>query len=469
MDRINAAIRQGAPMSLPQILRKEIDEFKASEAFQHMTEAERYYRNLSDVQNKHRKTVKRSNTKLEHPLYKKLVDQKADYLLSKPFSVESENKAYSQALGELFDRAFRRRIKSLGKGGVKCGIAYLAPYIEDGAVRWMRLPSTEVIPEWADEEHTRLDAYIRFYEQVEYVCLEKKTVEKVEFWSLDGVQYFKADEPGGILRPDEDLAGQSHLTIDGQPHNWERVPLVWCKYNEEELPLSYFVKYLIDDYNWQSSVTADVLRDVAKFVWVIKNYDDEPIEDFLLKIEDASAIKVSDNGGVDKLEPDPNIDAVMKFLDKNRRDLFDLAANVDTKDPDLGNASGTAILFRYMGLDTDCTNLAAELQETFENMKPFLDFALQISGKGDFSKDSFNVVFNMDMPVNEAEVIQSVMSSRGLVSDRTLLAQHPYVTDVDEELKQLEEEKQKAMEDFGGDLFADLHRTPSNGGGVDEP
>ena len=473
MDQINAAIERNAPLSLPQIIRKEIDEFKASEAYDRIVEAEAAYRNRTEVQKKTNHIKKRSNTKIEHPLYKKLVDQKADFLLAKDFTVESENEAYAKALGDLFNRSFRRRIKSLGKGGVENGIGYLAPYLQDGAVEWMKLPADQVIPEWADDEHSELDAYIRFYEVVEYVATEKKIVEKVEFWDRDSVIKFKADNVGGVLNPDTDENGlyeYAHLTTeDGKAYSWERVPLVWCKYNEEELPLYHFVKDLINDYNWQTSVTADVLRDVAKCIYVIKGYGGADLGGFVKQLQEALAIEVAADGGVDTLSPDLNIDAVMQFLDKNRHDLFDLAAAVDTQDKELGNASGVAIMFRYMGLDTDCANLAAELQEAFENMKPFLDFALQISGKGDFSKDTFTVVFNTDMPVNEAEVIANIAVSRGLVSDRTLLAQHPYVKDVDAELEQLEEEKKKAMEDFGGDLFANLHSSPSNGGGVDEP
>ena len=43
--------------------------------------------------------------------------------------------------------------------------------------------------------------------------------------------------------------------------------------------------------------------------------------------------------------------------------MFDFAAAVDTKDPDLGNASGTAINFRYMDLDADCDSLGTELKD----------------------------------------------------------------------------------------------------------
>ena len=120
-----------------------------------------------------------------------------------------------------------------------------------------------------------------------------------------------------------------------------------------------------------------------------------------------------------------NIDAVMAFLDNERRDIYDYAAAVDTKDPDLGNASGTAINFRYMDLDTDCASLGDELQDTFRRLKLFLDVYFQATGKGDFTGDSFDIVFNMDLPVNETDVISNVRASDGLISRRTNLQNHP--------------------------------------------
>ena len=467
----------GERMTLPEIIAEEIRDFYASPQFTIMEEAEQYYRNRSAVQSKTTKYKDRSNTKIEHPILRKLVDQKASYLLSKPFSVESESMDYADALNELFDGRFRQQIKSFGKGAVKSGISWLAPYFEDSRLKWMRLPSTEVVPIWHDYEHTRLDAYIRVYSQVVYNGKNKKTIARVEWWDRQGVKKYKAPWPivgAPVLEPDYDSDPGtnefSHFEIDGQPYNWDAVPIVWCKYNEEELPLCYFIKDLIDDVNWQTSITADVLRDVAKFIFVLRNYGGQDIAQFTRDLYEALAIEVEGDGGVDKLEPSLNIDAVMAFLEKNRRDLFDYGSGVDTKDPDLGNASGTAINFRYMGLDTDCTALGAELQGAFENMKVFLDAALAILGKGDFTGDRFTVTFNSDMPVNEADIITNIRNSDGIISKHTQLANHPWVNDVEEELQRIKDEKTEEMEEFGAQMFAEDFagggQQPQQGGGV---
>lgn len=145
----------------------------------------------------------------------------------------------------------------------------------------------------------------------------------------------------------------------------------------------------------------------------------------------------------------------MAFLDKNRRDVLYFGGGVDTRDPELGNASGSAIQFRYMDLENDCQAMALELQDTFARLKLFVDVYLQATGQGDFTGEEFGVLFNMDMPVNETDVINNVRASEGVISRRTQLENHPWVEDAQAELAQMEKEKQEAMKQFGEGLFAD--------------
>ena len=309
MDRINMIISDPdhATMTLAQIVTEEIREFKASEQYANMIQAEAYYRNRTDVQRKTNDVANRSNTRIEHPILKKLVDQKANYLLGKPFTVDTKNSSYGDALNDVFDQTFRRKIKSLGKGAVKSGIAWLQPYFDDGKLAFMRIPSAELVPIWRDAERTKLDAFIRFYDQVIYIGTRKHTITHAELWWTGGVKYFKTDAFAGTIAGDfivdtehGDEANdytEPHFTVGNNAYNWDTVPIVWLKYNEEELPLCYFIKDLIDDINWQTSVTADVLRDVAKFIYILKNYGGQDLGEFIKDLKEHMAIKVTTDGG----------------------------------------------------------------------------------------------------------------------------------------------------------------------------
>lgn len=438
-----------APMSMAEIVAEEIREFKASDEYAHMLDGEAYYRNRSSVQGKTVDIQNRSNSRIEHPILKKLVDQKTNYLLANPFTIETDSAEYSDALQSIFNAELRRKIKSLGKHAVMHGIAYLQPYIDGGEIRFIRIPATEVVPHWEDAEKQKLHSFTRFYEQIVYEGRRKKTITKAEFWSTEGVQYFESNDGRKFVQTGD----EPHIRKDNSFYNWGDTPLIWCRYNEEALPLAYFVKDLIDDINWQTSVTADVLRDVAKFIYILRGYGGQDLDRFIKELRDSLAIKVDSDGGVDKLQADISVESVMQLLDKQRRDVYDFASGVDTQDKELGNSSGTAINFRYMALDADCASLGSEMKAAFERMKRFIDTYLVMSGQGDFAKDTFEIVFNADMPVNETDIIQNARNSQGIISTRTILSNHPWVVDVDTELEQLKMEQEEAMERFGEGMF----------------
>lgn len=71
---------------------------------------------------------------------------------------------------------------------------------------------------------------------------------------------------------------------------------------------------------------------------------------------------------------------------------------------------------------------------------------LSNTGVGDFSDETVNITFNRDMMMNETEVIANCVASVGILSNETIVAQHPWVNDVDMEMERLEKQKQDDFE-----------------------
>ena len=63
----------------------------------------------------------------------------------------------------------------------------------------------------------------------------------------------------------------------------------------------------------------------------------------------------------------------------------------------------------------------------------------------DYSDVNYDIVFNVSMIVNESEVINNVLQSKGIVSEQTLLSNHPWVLDADHELRQIEEDDERSL------------------------
>ena len=86
-----------------QFIAAEIKRFRQSRRFRDMYNGERYYKGLHDVLHKKRTAIgddgdlievdNLPNNRVVNNQYRKMVDQKVNYLLSQPFVLDSENKA----------------------------------------------------------------------------------------------------------------------------------------------------------------------------------------------------------------------------------------------------------------------------------------------------------------------------------------------------------------------------------------
>lgn len=114
-----------------------------------------------------------------------------------------------------------------------------------------------------------------------------------------------------------------------------------------------------------------------------------------------------------------------------------------------GNPNQMNIQSMYSDIDLDANGMETEYQASFEELLWFINMHLFNVGLGDFEDEEVEIIFNRDMMLNEGEVIDNIAKSVGIISDETLVAQHPWVDDPQAELDRLEEQKQKNMEEYG--------------------
>lgn len=464
-ERIGAMIEAQAKsgMTMEQIIRLEVDAWQASPVREEMLTGWRYYRNEMEV-----KYVKEDGIQVKNAFVRKIAKQKVDYLLSKPFSIRAKNDAYLELLNGFVVKELRKKIKMLGTEAVNKGIAWLQVYFSDNRLAFQVIPSEEIVPLWRDSAHTELDGVIRVYFIDEYSGMQKTRVKHVEYWCVDGV-YRYVYSPSGLV-PDVELgAHDSHFTMNGVNYNWERVPFIAWRYNDDELPLIRLLKSPVDDYNTQKSIMANLLKDIPNFIYVLKNYGGQDLKEFLSDLAEYNAIKCDDgDGGVDKLQADFDIAAYDTYQQQARKDIYEFGRGVDTQAVDLGNASGEALKFRYADLDADCNDMETEFANAFNNLVWFADQFFAMSGKGNFADEDVDIIFNRDIIIVESEVIdQYNKSTEEGISRKTALANHPWVTDVEEEMRQIElEQQEKAKQQK--ELFGVVENTPPDGEGNEE-
>lgn len=464
-EQIDSIILKGkqSAMKVEEIINQEVSEWSQSEKRKWMLIGERYYRNKTDILNRQRMALGErgalepvanlANNRLANAFARKLVDQKVGYLLGKPLSVQTDKEEYGKALTSYFDKSMMRRLQSLGKEAVNKGIAWMHPYYdENGVLSFKKMQSEEIIPLWRDAAHTVLDAVIRVYEVEEFEGTQKKTIKKYEWWDTNGVRRYTDSSAGFVPDVEAGEAGGHFVVVSGGNElqmSWQRVPFIAFKYNEEEQPLIEIIKSLVDDYDNRKSDNANNLEDLPNSIYVVKNYDGTNAGEFRKNISEYRVAFVSGDGGLDSVGIDIDTEAYKTHMEIARKDIYEFGRGVDTQADNFGgDKSGVALRFLYADLDLDANMMETEFQASLEQLRWFIDTHIYNTTNTDYSGEKVDFIFNRDMIINESQVIEDIKNSIGILSDETLVANHPWVTNVQDEMDRKEKQRDRDIEEL---------------------
>ena len=416
------------------------------------------------------------NNRLIDNQYAKMVDQKANYLCGQPITFDTANAAYGRALSKVFGHKAQRTFRIVAEKALTGGKAWIAPYYTNGGeLAFEMLPAHEVLPFWSDAAHTDLDCAVHFFPVYEYDEKGNESiVEKAEVFHAGGVERFIWDK--GTLVPDNEVSSGAYVTaVDSKtqkPHalNWTRIPLVCFKANHRELPLLCRVRCLQDALNLMLSNFANAMEeDVHNTVLVIHNYDGEDLGEFRRNLATFGAVKVrtmdGSDGAVDTLEVAVNAENYRTMTELLKKAIIENARGYDAKDERMnGTPNQMNIRSMYSDIDLDANGMETEFQAAFEDLLFFVNAHLANTGVGNFDGEDVTVIFNRDILINETEAIDNCTKSKGIISDETIVKNHPWIDKPEQELERLKaEEEQAAVET---DAYRAVFESTAGGNGL---
>lgn len=465
-------IGKSAEMSELDFIAAEISRWKISPKRLESLTAYRYHHGDHDILRKKRTAIGQDGKLIEvenlpnniriDNVYGRCVDQKTDYFVGSPITFKSDNEAYNKAARGVFGKRFNKLLKNVCKDALNSGKSWIFPYInEEGLLKFKQFYDYEILPFWKDKEHTDLEMAVRLYQVDVYEGANLTTVEKVEIYKKDGIYRYIYN---GNLIPDENpmypqYSPYIYVTyklnsgeVEKQAYSWNRVPLVCFKYNSDELSLLHKTKLLQDGINQILSDFNDNVQENARnTILVLENYDGQNLGEFRQNLATYGAVKVKtvdgNRGGLDTLTVEVKPDTYKSILSIFKRALLQNAKAYDDEDSNgLGEQNSLSILSGYTQLDLDCNEMETEFQESMEDLMWFVDMYLNNKGEGNFIEDEMIIIFDRDLHLDESAIINNCRNSVGIISKRTIVSQHPWVVDVDAEMKQLEEEEKAEQE-----------------------
>lgn len=451
-------------------LEKQIKDWLASDIRDMQIKSEQYYEGLQDILDRKRKVINEGGELVED---KKLpnnmiidnqfaihIDKKTNYILGKPLTITSENDKLNEHLKRIFGPRAMRQFLATAHGAITEGKHWVYAYEKGTDMLFTAFPAYEILPLWADAAHTELDCAVRYYEVKDYdENGTEQTVKKVEVFDGNGIhRFFWSD---GLV-PDYDTPTEPYFTItDGeneQGYNWERLPIVPFKKNSKERPILCEAKCLQDAYNLLLSDYVNSMEcSPMNTVIVIKNAMGEDLGKLVQNLNAYHAVKVGANmqgveSGVDTLEITVNAENYKLILDALKKAIIENMRSYDAKDERLqGQPNQMNIQSVYSEIDIDANGMETEFQASFEDLMWFVKQHISNTGGGSFNNVPVSVIFNRDMLINETEVIENCVKSLDILSEESVVEQHPWTKDIQKEMKRKKDEEEEARKN--GDTY----------------
>lgn len=318
----------------------------------------------------------------------------------------------------------------LAKNASIYGVAYEMLYLseEDKMIRFKALNPKEIIPIFDKTVEQNLMAVIRYYD--DYDVVDDKTYTLVEIIDNTMVRRYKMDN--------------SFLLLEEYPHYFGMVPVAIYKNNEEERGDFEAVISLIDAYDKMES---DTLNDFEYFVdayLALYGFTAEPEDVAQMK---ENRILLMDEGTsaewLIKQTSDTYVENMKNRLDA---DIHKFAKCPNMADKEFAsNASGVAIKFKLLGTENLVSIKERKFKRGLQQRLELMSMINSVLREG-FDWRGIDIIFTRNVPSNDTDIANMVNTLKDIVSEETLLAQIPFVENVQDELERLKQEREENKE-----------------------
>ena len=461
------------------VLMNLISTFEGSELRQKMRDGHNYYRSENTEIEKRKMLIYaedadgnpyemedpyKANNKLASGYLKVLVDQKVNYLLGKPVTIDSKE---SDVFWEIVGSDFQKELQKLGKEASKKAVAWLHPYLDkEGQFKYKTIPSEQVIAFYKPYDENELELVIRYYSIEVFDDGEMVDVGRVEVWDADTVTYYEKDSKDGLyyLLNEEQMKAmfgrafenpKAHFQKDlvygtnvanTKGLSWGRVPFIKLTNNDDVDYDLQSVKSYIDAYDLVSSDFINNFQDFQDLYWVLKGYDGENLADFLYQVKRYKTLKVSEDGDARSERIDIPFEARKEAKEGLEADIFTFGMGVNPNAIGDGNITNVVIQSRYALLDLKVSDFQAKIDELMQDWMYFVNFYAKMTGRKEIVFD--NLTYNKSLIFNENEMLETNAKQKGIVSEYTRLSNHVWVDSVEDEKKLMEDELTNRVPDL---------------------
>lgn len=376
-----------------------------------------------------------ADNRISHNWHNLLVTQKVSYALSFPPAFDLGSRQLNERITQVLGDQFTETVMQLGFDASNTSVGWLHYWRDpSGGFRYHPVDPVQIVPVFSGTLDSDLVGVLRCYTMLDPE--KAQHVQVCEFWDDTRVRFYRQNTYGNFAYFDYPEVGPEMV------HGLGAVPFIPFYNNPQHMGDLLLYKDLIDAYDKVVSGFANDMEDVQEVIFVIRNYGGEDKTEFLTDLKKSKVIKVEGDGGVDTIRAEIPHEARSAFLDRVRRQIFVSGMGVDPDPERFGDSSGVALKYLYSLLE-----LKAGMMETQfrTGLAELVRAICRVEGMAEPAK--IIQTWTRNMVQNDLETAQIAAQSSGIISDQTIIRNHPWVDDAEAEIKQMQKEKEEAAQE----------------------
>lgn len=418
------------------------------------TVAEKYYRTKNDIllnkdrQCDNKNPLRSADNRVPFSFYNLLVNQKASYLFTYPPIFDTKDKDLNTFIVDVLGDGYAKKCKDLCVNASNCGIAWLHYWINDNKFNYAVVQSEQIIPIWSKKLDRKLIAILRYYQDIDD---EGISWTIYEYWTDTKCQAFRKrnGEAYSIANDLLDYAMFYDMNADESnvySHDLGSVPFIPFGNNNLQTSDLDNIKNLIDSYDKTYSGFVNDLEDIQQVLFVLTNYGgireegNKGIVEFLRKLKQYKTINLDsagtgDTSGLSTITIEIPVEARKELLETTRKAIFSMGQGVDPQQQAFDNTSGEAMKFLYSLLELKSGLLETEFRLGFgELIRAICKY---------YNKQVKNIIqtWTRNAIRSDSELVDICSKSKGVISNQTIIKNHPLVDDPEQEEKQIAKER----------------------------
>ena len=253
----------------------------------------------------------------------------------------------------------------------------------------------------------------------------------IEVYTKDKVIKYKTFGLMGVLE-----------LIEETPHYFKDVPVSVFRLNEENENIFNCIITLNDAYNELQSAEIDDYSAWVDAYLMLVGVDADT--DDIAAMKQNRVLVLPEGATAQWITKNANDTQIVNMLDNIKKNIFKITACPDMADETFLAQSGTALAYKLVGFENVASGIVANFTKAIQRRIELICNILNLKASDAVWRD-INITFNRNLPVNLTEIIQIVNTLKGTVSDKTLLAQLPFIKDVESELEAVQEQRAANM------------------------